>query len=78
MCVSYIKAKGETAVKDNHLTANEINRLFSDGIFRYQVRMTILILGLLSAMLVQAVILIAVGSTITVVGRLYGITRRLS
>lgn len=78
LCVSYVKAKGETAVKDAGLTPNEINRVFSDGIFRFQVRMLILIIGLLSSQLLPAVMLIAVASTFTAVGRLIKISRKLA
>lgn len=77
LCVSYIKAKGETAVKDAHLTPNEINRLFSDGILRFQVRMLLLVIGLASNRLVLAVIVIAVCSALTAFGRLIKISRKL-
>lgn len=77
LCVSYIKAKGETAVKDARLTPNEINRLFSDGIFQFQVRMVLLIVGLLTGRLAWAVVIVAVGSALTAVGRLYKISRKL-
>jgi phosphatidylglycerophosphate synthase len=78
ICVSYIKAKGETAVKDSNLSPNEINRLFSDGLFRFQVRMLILAIGLLSNQILIAVIVIAVCSTLTAFERLYKISRKLS
>lgn len=77
LCVSYVKAKGETAVKDAGLTPNEINRVFSDGIFRFQVRMLILIIGLLVSQLLPAVMIIAVASTFTAFGRLIKISRKL-
>lgn len=78
LCVSYVKAKGETAVKDTNLTPNEINRLFSDGLFRFEVRMFILVIGLLSNQVVLAVIVIAVCSALTAFGRLIKISQRLS
>lgn len=77
ICVSYIKAKGETALKDAQLSPNEINRIFSDGIFRFQVRMLVLIVGLLANQLLGAIILIAVASTFTAFGRLIKISRKL-
>lgn len=77
LCVSYVKAKGETAVKDAGLTPNEINRMFSDGIFRFQIRMLILIVGLLVGQLLPAVIIIAVASTFTAFDRLIKISRKL-
>lgn len=77
LCVSYVKAKGETAVKDRRLSPNQVNRLFSDGIFRFQVRMLLLIVGLLSDQLVLALAVIAIGSTLTALGRLFTIQKKL-
>jgi phosphatidylglycerophosphate synthase len=77
LCVSYVKAKGETAVKDSNLTPNQINRLFKDGLLRFEVRMFILALGLLSNRVALAVIVITILSTLTAFGRLTRITRRL-
>lgn len=77
LCVSYVKAKGETAVSGNNLTPNEINRLFQDGLLRFEIRMTILIAGLVFDQLAAAVIIIAVFSTITAFGRLTKITKYL-
>lgn len=77
LTVSYVKAKGETAVSDRDLTPNEINRLFQDGLLRFEIRMTILIIGLLVNQLAIAVIIIAVFSTFTAFGRLIKITQFL-
>ena len=77
ICVSYVKAKGETAVAGGTLTANEVNRLFQDGLFRFEVRMAILIIGLLADGLLTAVIIIAIASTYTVFERLIKISRKL-
>lgn len=78
ICVSYVKAKGETAVAGGKLTANEVNRLFQDGLFRFEVRMAILIIGLLADGLLTAVIIIAITSTYTALERLIKISRKLA
>ncbi len=78
LCVSYVKAKGETAVKDSKLTANEINRLFADGLMRFEVRMAVLVIGLLANRLDIAVVVIALTSALTALSRLLRITRKLS
>ena len=78
LCVSYIKAKGETAVRGSSLTPNEINRLFADGLMRFEVRMAILVVGLLASQVALAVIVIAVLSSFTAIGRLLRITQKLS
>lgn len=77
LCVSYVKAKGETAAKDGNLSANEVNRLFQDGLMRFEIRMFILIVGLLSNQLLPAVIFIALFSVFTVFERLIKISRKL-
>lgn len=77
LLVSYVKAKGETAVAGK-LPTNEVNRLFQDGLMRFEVRMTILVIGLLSGRLILAVIIIAVSSWLTAFQRLIIISRRLA
>ena len=77
LCVSYVKAKGETAVAGGKLSANEVNRLFQDGLARFEIRMFILILGLLSGWVILAVIVIALLSTYTAFERLIKISRKL-
>lgn len=77
LSVSYVKAKGETAIAKSKLTASEVNRLFQDGLLRFEVRMFVLVIGLLSGRLILAVIVIAVLSTITALERLIKISRKL-
>ena len=77
LSVSYVKAKGETAVAKSKLTASEVNRLFQDGLLRFEVRMFVLVIGLLSDRLILAVMVIAVLSTITALERLIKISRKL-
>ena len=78
MCVSYIKAKGETAVAKTNLSTSQVNQLFADGLMRFEVRMTLLILGLLTGWLMAAVIIIAIFSTFTAFQRLIRITNTLA
>lgn len=77
LCVSYIKAKGETAVKDSRLTPNEINRLFQDGLARFEVRMFLLVVGLLINELLAVLVIITLLSTFTAFSRLIKISRKL-
>lgn len=76
LLVSYVKAKGETAVAGT-LPANEVNRLFQDGLMRFEVRMAVLIIGLLTNHLALAVAVIAVTSAFTAMQRLITIMQRL-
>lgn len=77
ICVSYIKAKGETAVAGGKLSANEVNRLFQDGLGRFEIRMFILIVGLLANELGIALAVITALSTFTAFERLIKITAKL-
>lgn len=78
LLVSYVKAKGETAVRDTGLSPNDINRLFSDGLLRFEVRMFVLIVGLATSYLDVAVVMIAVLSWLTAFQRLVRITKKLA
>jgi phosphatidylglycerophosphate synthase len=77
LLVSYVKAKGETAVAGGKLSANEVNRLFQDGLMRYEIRMFVLVVGLLSDRLPLALIVIAISSWATAFGRLIKISSKL-
>lgn len=78
LLVSYVKAKGETAMKNSNLSPNEINRLFQDGLARFEIRILLFIIGLLTGLLFEMLIVITLLSTVTAVGRLVNIGRRLS
>lgn len=77
LLVSYVKAKGETAVAGGSLSANEVNRLFQDGFLRFEIRMVLLIIGLLFNQLLAAVVIIAVLAWLTAFERLIKIRRAL-
>lgn len=77
LLVSYTKAKGETAVGGHKLTPNEINRLFQDGLMRYEVRMALLVAGLFFEVLTQVVFVIALTAWATAIGRLARISKQL-
>jgi CDP-diacylglycerol---glycerol-3-phosphate 3-phosphatidyltransferase len=77
LCVSYVKSKGETAVQDQKLTPNEINRLFQDGLLRFEVRMALLIVGLVTHQLAIVVAGIAILASFTAIERLVRIQRYL-
>jgi len=78
LCVSYIKAKGETAIAKSNLSVSEVNHLFQDGLMRFEVRMGLLVLGLLTGWLLAAVIVIGVLSSFTAISRLYKISKKLA
>lgn len=80
ICVSYVKAKGEAAVasatiKIPHAT---LNHMFKDGLLTFELRMFLLIIGLVSGLLVYFVAAIAVLSGYTALQRLERISKVLS
>lgn len=77
LLVSYVKAKGETAVAGGELSANEVNRLFQDGLLRFEIRMALLVIGLLFHQLLPVIIIIAVLAWLTAFERLIKIRRKL-
>ncbi len=78
LAVSYIKAKGEVAIASSNLTLNEVNYMFADGLGRFEVRMAILFVGLVSNRLILAVIAISILSIVTALYRLIVITKKLN
>lgn len=77
LLVSYVKAKGETAIHDSKLTSNQINRIFQDGLLRFEIRMFILVLGLLSGYIAESVALIGAASFTTAIQRLTIIMKKV-
>lgn len=78
--VSYAKAKGEAALAlRKHITDHhKLNRHFKEGMVPFEIRMTILVIGLLFNQLVLATGLIAVLAVLTVIGRLQTIAKEVS
>lgn len=77
--VSYVKAKGEVALAAKHVGLNhqQINNYYKQGLVPFEVRMFILVVGLLSGQIVIATILVAVLASYTVFERLISIGRKL-
>lgn len=80
--VSYVKAKGEAALMLKHLetplTHHQLNRYFSNGLLTFELRMFLLVVGLLTNQIIAATIIIAVLSSITVIQRLVIISIKLN
>lgn len=75
LLVSYIKAKGETALVSAKVDHATINHLFDDGFMRYEIRMFLLIVGLVFNMLLGAIILLTVLAWYTAFQRLINIRK---
>lgn len=55
LLVSYVKAKGEMALSSRIDDVQKLNRMFDGGFARYEVRMTLIVLGLLTGYLAPLV-----------------------
>jgi CDP-diacylglycerol--glycerol-3-phosphate 3-phosphatidyltransferase len=77
LSVSYVKAKGESAYLSMGNKIDKVNNLFKDGLMRFEIRMVILILGLLTNRLSIAIIFIAVMSSYTAIKRLITVSNKL-
>ncbi len=78
LCVSYVKAKGEAIVAaDKGVRYAALNKLFKDGLLTFEVRMFVLLAGLVTGRVMLAVALIAVLATYTAFQRLIRISRAL-
>ena len=80
LCVSYVKAKGESAVatSDKKPSHTVLNKLFADGLALFEIRMFILVVGLLTGQIVIALSVIALLASLTAFYRLYNISKYLS
>jgi CDP-diacylglycerol--glycerol-3-phosphate 3-phosphatidyltransferase len=79
ICVSYVKAKGEAALATSgvQLGHHELNRLFSDGLATFEIRIVLLIIGLLINQLPIVLFIIAILASYTAIQRLYRISHAL-
>lgn len=77
LSVSYVKAKAEVAIATSGHTKN-LNNQFKDGLMRFEIRIIILILGLLTNRLEWAIIFIAILASFTAIQRLINASRKLN
>lgn len=77
LLVSYVKAKGEMAVSDSVHDKQVLNRAFSSGLARYEVRMALLIAGLISGLLAPLLNLMIALNLLTAATRFIEIARLL-
>ncbi len=74
--VSYINAWGEVVIKDIKGTQHVTNKSFRMGFMTFEVRMFVLVLGLLSSYLKHAIIFITIFAIITALQRFYLIIKK--
>lgn len=80
LCVSYVKAKGESAIATSGQKVDhaKLNRMFSDGLASFDVRIFLLILGLLADQLMITLLIITVLSLTTALSRLARISKAIN
>jgi phosphatidylglycerophosphate synthase len=78
LLVSYVKAKGEMAVSTEAHDKQQLNRAFSTGIARYEIRMFLLIIGLTTGLLAPLLNLIIALNLITAAMRFTEVSQLLS
>lgn len=78
LCVSYVRAKGETIFAvEKRKSYNELNKEFRDGMVSFEVRMFILLWGLVFGVLGPIILVIAILATVTALDRLWSISKVL-
>ena len=78
LVVSYIKAKGEMALSGTgKYDAQQLNRIFSDGFARYEVRMALIILGLITGTTFAVLHLLLILLIITALQRIIRVSKAL-
>lgn len=78
VCVSYIKAKGEAifaSMPGKALSYAKLNKVFRDGFLTFELRMVVLIIGLLANKLVYAIAAVAVLASFTALQRLVRVSK---
>jgi phosphatidylglycerophosphate synthase len=76
LLTSYVNAAGDVAM---HKLGRQhaANKAFRGGLFPFEIRMLVLLLGLLTGWLAAAIIIIAIGAGITAVSRLLRVLKTL-
>ena len=79
LLTSYVNAAGDVAVSRVPSTKqHDTNKTFRGGLLPFEIRMCIVIVGLLSNHLIVAVLVVALGAAYTAVSRLFRVLTRLS
>jgi phosphatidylglycerophosphate synthase len=77
LLTSYINAWGDAVMARYHVDKHTTNKSFRGGLFPFEVRMFVLVVGLLSDRVALAVIVIAIGAAYTALSRLLRVFGKL-
>ena len=78
LLVSYVNAWGEAVTARLHITKHQLNKAFRTGLMPFEVRMAVVLVGLLSGRIILAVIVITVGASLTAIYRLLNVFKQLA
>jgi len=78
LLTSYVNAAGDVAFSKLPTHSHETNKAFRGGLFPFEIRMFILLVGLLANRVPLAVIVIALGAAFTALARLFRVLNRLA
>lgn len=77
LLVSYVNAWGEAVLTRAQKAQHQVNQAFRTGLMKYEIRMFLLVVGLLFDWLLTVVVIIALLSWTTALERLFNVSRRL-
>jgi phosphatidylglycerophosphate synthase len=77
LLTSYVNAAGDSIVATQKTGRHNANKAFRGGLLPFEIRMAVLLVGLLSNRIPLAIIVIALGAAYTAVSRLYRVLIRL-
>ncbi|MES2971750.1 MAG: CDP-alcohol phosphatidyltransferase family protein [Patescibacteria group bacterium] len=77
LLVSYVNAWGEVVLGQGRAKTHAMNKAFRTGIMTFEVRMTVLVLGLVFNQLIPAVMIISLLALVTAVSRFINIAKAL-
>lgn len=77
LLTSYINAWGDAVMAKYKIAKHTMNKSFRGGLFPFQVRMFVIVIGLLTNQLSWAVIIVAIGAAYTVLMRMLGVFSKL-
>jgi archaetidylinositol phosphate synthase len=78
LLTSYVNAAGDSIMAGKKSVEHASNKAFRGGLLPFEIRMFILIVGLLANQVAPAVIIIALGAAYTALSRLYRVLGRLT
>lgn len=77
LLVSYVNAWGEAVISRLKTSDHATNKSFRTGFMSYDIRMGVLVIGLLSGQIISSMIVIAVGSALTASFRLINVMAKV-